>query len=318
MRALIALLLLVFLGTHAPPRATPPVPPPEVALFTFEPVPAGTGDKEDGRKGALLYLAGWSIESNDHRFGGLSAMHVEEGEVLAFSDAGWRIRFPLPHGSRTVPGEIAALRGGPGSEHAKADRDVESMAVHGPLVWLALERRNLILRYDRHAWRGTGTQPPAMRRWRANRGAEAMLRLPDGRFMIFSEGSGGLSDVLLFEGDPAVQGTRAVRMRYRPPKGFRITDAAMLPDGRILFLNRRMNLIQGAAAKLTAGPVPFARHGGLVEGEEIADLSRPTTVDNMEALSITREADRTIVWIASDDNYLPLQRTLLLKFALVE
>jgi hypothetical protein len=36
----------------------------------------------------------------------------------------------------------------------------------------------------------------------------------------------------------------------------------------------------------------------------------------MEALSVTRELGRTIVWIASDDNFSPLQRTLLLKFAL--
>ena len=42
-------------------------------------------------------------------------------------------------------------------------------------------------------------------------------------------------------------------------------------------------------------------------------------VDNMEALSVTREGDRTIVWIASDDNFNPLlQRTLLMKFALAE
>ena len=47
-------------------------------------------------------------------------------------------------------------------------------------------------------------------------------------------------------------------------------------------------------------------------------LQPPLTVDNMEALSVTVENGRTIVWIASDDNFFPLQRTLLLKFALVE
>jgi hypothetical protein len=36
----------------------------------------------------------------------------------------------------------------------------------------------------------------------------------------------------------------------------------------------------------------------------------------MEGISVTREGGRTIVWLTSDDNYSPLQQTLLLKFAL--
>jgi hypothetical protein len=36
----------------------------------------------------------------------------------------------------------------------------------------------------------------------------------------------------------------------------------------------------------------------------------------MEGISVTSEGGRTFVWLTSDDNYSPLQRTLLLKFAL--
>jgi hypothetical protein len=38
----------------------------------------------------------------------------------------------------------------------------------------------------------------------------------------------------------------------------------------------------------------------------------------MEGLAVTQEGGRTIVWLASDDNLLPLQRTLLLKFEWAE
>ena len=87
----------------------------------------------------------------------------------------------------------------------------------------------------------------------------------------------------------------------------------------MLFLNRRVSLFQGLEAKLTLAPLPKLAAGTLIEGEEIALLRRPLKVDNMEALSVGRERDRTIVWIASDDNFNPLlQRTLLLKFALRE
>jgi hypothetical protein len=36
----------------------------------------------------------------------------------------------------------------------------------------------------------------------------------------------------------------------------------------------------------------------------------------MEALSVTRDGGRTILWMASDDNYNSVQRTLLLSFFL--
>lgn len=313
MRILFALLALVLLGTFAPPSLQRPQPVPAQTWLGFEAVPLQAGDPRARRAGRLAYLGGWKITSNDMRVGGISAIDVEGGEVLAFSDAGSRIRFPLPRDARPVRASLE-MPAGP-----KSDRDVESVVVDGNLAWIGLERRNMVVRYDRRGWRSeSAAVPGAMRRWRANRGPEAMLRLPDGRFLVFSEGSGGPSEALLFDGDPALESTPAVRLRYRPPRGYRVTDADMLPDGRALFLNRRVRLLEGVSAKLTLASLDRLKAGVLIEGEEIASLHRPLTVDNMEALSVTREGGRTIVWLVSDDNFNPLQRTLLLKFALAE
>jgi hypothetical protein len=267
--------------------------------------------------GRLQLLDAWALTSNDPRVGGISAMHVEGGVVTAFSDAGWLIRFPLPGTRKRVRAQVAPLPGMPGSADAKADRDVEAMAVHGNLAWVILERRNVAIRYDRGSWRrDSAARPAAMKKWHANHGAEAMLRLPDGRFLLFSEGKGGVSEVLMFLGDPATPGTRAVKMRYRPPEGYRITDATLAPDGRMLLLNRDVSLLKGGfVAKLTIAPVPNGGAGTLIQGEELADLARPLS-DNMEALSVTQEGGRAILWMASDNNYNSVQRTLLLKFAL--
>ena len=69
--------------------------------------------------------------------------------------------------------------------------------------------------------------------------------------------------------------------------------------------------------KLTLTPAPpRLSAGAIVERVEIATFRAPIIADNLEAMSLTREGGRTILWIASDDNYNPLQRTLLLKFAL--
>jgi hypothetical protein len=316
MRVLFALAAIVLLATFSPPGTYRPDPPPAVALVTFTPLPLDEGDPERTRLGQLHFLGAWRLTSNDPRFGGLSSLHVEGGEAMAFSDSGWLARFPLPRRAGTIRGEVRGLADGPAAARRKSQRDIESLAVFGDWVWLGFERRNEIWRYDRRTWRAeSGAQPPQMRRWSANRGAEAMVRLPDGRFLVFAEGNGRGGPALLFAGDPAVEGTPVFEMRFQPPEGYRTTDAAMLPDGRILVLNRRFRVLEGVSAKLTILQGRLAP-GAVLHAREVADFHRPVTVDNMEGLSVTQEGGRTIVWLTSDDNYSPLQRTLLMKFAL--
>jgi hypothetical protein len=145
-----------------------------------------------------------------------------------------------------------------------------------------------------------------------------MARLRDGRFLIFSEGRDNddpFSPVVLFAGDPAQPGTAAVALSYRRQPGFRVTDVATLPDGRLLILNRRFSLLDGASARLVIAESAGLNAGATIAGREIAELRAPLAVDNMEALSVVREGGRTIVRIASDDNFMGAQRTLLLEFA---
>ena len=317
MRLLAGLLFLLLLATFAPPSLQRPAERRAEAMVRFVPVPLDRADPERRRVGGLVFLGGWEARSDSLLFGGISAIHVEDGEATAFSDSGSLIRFRLPGGAdEAVPVRIAPLPHGPGTGKRKTDRDVEAMAVSGRLAWLAFERINAVWRYDRAGWRAiAATQPEAMRDWPPNRGSEAMLRLPDARFLIFSEGEGGVSPVVLFHGDPSLPGTRTARLSYRPPRGYRITDAALLPDGRLLFLNRRFRLLGGISAKLTVMQPRALKAGMVLEGEEMATLLTPMSVDNMEALAVAEEGGRTILWIASDDNFNPLQRTLLLKFA---
>ena len=147
-----------------------------------------------------------------------------------------------------------------------------------------------------------------------------MTRLADGRFLIFSEGSSDsrpLSDVVLLDGDPADPRTRAASLRYRRVPGYRVSDATTLPDGRLLILNRRFEWLEGFSLVVTIADVRGLRAGATIERREIARLQPPLTIDNMEGVSVTVEDGRTIVWLVSDDNFFPLQRTLLLKFALI-
>lgn len=332
---LVLLAALFFIAPFAPPAVLAPSRIDGPAIIHFKPIVLDSRDPARTKLGALTFLGGWSLDSPNRGFGGISAMHVDEGAVAALSDAGALIRFPLPKGA-SVRGRIDPLPVGRGGRVAKRDRDTESMVLFGNHAWIGFEWRGAIRRYvtgtgptgtgptgtGSAGWRSDAHHAPAaMRAWPNNSGAEGIVRLTDGRFLVFSEGAmrnDGTSEVLAFSGDPAVAGTAMRSLGYRAPSGYRLTDAALLPDGRLLLLNRRFSLFEGFAAKLVVARPPRPGTAAIIAGDELADFASPVTVDNMEALSVTREAGRTIVWIASDDNFSPLQRTLLLKFALDE
>jgi hypothetical protein len=315
-RVLFLLAALFALATITRSGPRPPPPGPGYGAIVATPIALDAGDPARRDVGALHFLAGWTLTSADLRFGGISGLHVEAGEISAISDLGILLRFPAPGADARLPIRFAPFEEGPGPRVRKSNRDTEGLLIRGDALWASFERHNMIWRYDRASLRATASaRPPAMRRWGGNRGPEALVRLADGRFLVFAEGRDDGSDsseAVLFAGDPAVEGTPATSLRYRRPTGFRATDAALLPDGRILILNRRFSWWGGWSARLVVAEIGNSEIGG----REVAALEAPLTVDNMEGLSVTREGGRTIVWLASDDNYSPLQRTLLLKFEL--
>lgn len=318
MRSLLLIAALPLLATFAPADLFTGPNQPLVAEIMYRPIPLDESDLARRDLGPLRLLGGWQIKGSDPRLGGLSAMAVEEGGILALSDAGWIIELPLPVDGPAAAG-IRPVPDGPGSPSDKRDRDTESLVVKDDAIWFGFERHNMVWQFRRSDWTTTARGAPAgMRGWGLNSGAEAMVRFDDGRFLVFAEGrqDGGTSPAVLFDGDPSLPGTKSAAFEFRPPQGYRITDAARLPDGKLLLLTRRFTMLEGVSAKLLVADPAGIRQGAVLTARQIAHFEPPLATDNYEALSVTREEDRTIAWIASDDNYNPLQRTLLLKFAL--
>ncbi len=312
----VALVLLATVVALPPPH--PLAGPGEAPLF-YAPVRLAADAPDRRRVGQLHFLEGWQLSSPDDRLGGISGLHVEGSEAIAVSDAGMVMVFPLPGASPAPRIRFLPVGEGPGRARTRRTRDTEGLQVAGDRLWLSFERYNAIWRYDRATMRAqTGAQPAAMRRWPGNSGAEAMVRFADGRFLVFEEGRDdrATSRASLFAGDPAVPGTPAVRLSYRRPPGYRVTDAALLPDGRILLLNRSLAGLR-LSARLVVADLRRLGPGGIIEGQEVATLAAPMVIDNMEGLSVTLEQGRVIVWLISDNDFMRLfRRTLLLKFEL--
>lgn len=291
-------------------------------------VPLDPGDPARTDVGRLRYLGGVALTSPDKAFGGLSDLLFEPacGRLLAVNDVGsWIVLELEEEGDRLVGVGTAAIAPILDSSGTPPDRkwlaDAEALmrdpATGDTLVWFELDHRA-------QRYRGASActpaslatpahavdRPDSIRRWPSNRSVESAA--PDGRAIL-----------LLAEGQPAGEGRRAaVRidgdqttlLHYPAPEGLAATALAELEPGLHLLLQRRLAMLGGVVA--TVSLLRFDREGAGAR-TEITRLAPPLTVDNMEAIAVRREGDRVFVYLASDNNYLPVQRTLLMKFELL-
>lgn len=322
MRAWFSILILLIIAPQwAGPERLGLLDP--TATITATRVPLDPADPRRVRVGRLTYLGGVELTSKDPVFGGFSAMSLQGDRFTLLSDGGGVVRFRLDARGRISEQQIGELPAGPATGWEKRDRDSESMIVDpvtGERI-VGLERVNEIWRYDAGFTRAIRhSAPRAMRRWDENGGPEAMVRLADGRTIVFAESTRPKHkpgrQALSFAGDPTRAPARGFRFTYLPPAHHDPSDAALLPDGRILVLNRRFDAPFDFSATLTIIDPRAIRPGAIVRGQEIATIDTPLTRDNFEGLVVAREGRATVIWLVSDDNQFFLERTLLLKFRL--
>lgn len=306
-----------------------PVPVPnESQYISLKPVLIDAKKPVRTKVGRLEFLGGWKITSDNAAFGGISSMvALADDRFLMLSDNGSLFGFTLDEDKHlAIRPFIAPLPDGPAkpNEFARQNWDSESF-LHDPETgqfWVGYEHQHSIWRYGPSLARKEAAHYlAAAKNWPENGGAEAMLHLPDGRFLVFSEAaeySEGGYQALIFSADPADPSSKAVRFGYQPPKGYHLTDAALLDDKSALLLHRRFTPFGGLSAIVSIAQLRDFQPEKVATSVPIATLKSPLKVDNMEALAVTHDADQTIVWIASDDNFSALQESLLFKFRLLK
>lgn len=319
----IALILLLFIAlSSAPHFGVETLLQPTPAVVTADALPMPSESVQRAAYGPLKLRGLWRLRSDAGVFGGISSLLAYgDGRFTGLSDSGEYVNFVLGSAS---PGLIASLPRLPEQlkeRHRLQDTESMTRDPASGRIWAGFEQVQRICRYapgfariERCAY------PPAMKDWPKDFGAESLVRLGDGRFLTIGErafvGDGG-HEVLLWAGDPTEPGTPPpMHLSYRAPTGFMPTDAVWLGGDKLLVLTRRMTVADWFTAKLTLVHLPKLEEGAVLQGQVIASFEPPGPADNMEALAITRDGDGPMLWVASDDNHLALQRTLLFKFAL--
>lgn len=273
--------------------------------------------------GMMRFVRGWQLESPHSKFGGFSALALigpDRFQLVGDNGYGARLTLNPAKGVRDV--RILAIPVPKGQPRRKTMADMEAMFVDpaSGKSWIALEGLNQVWRLDADLRRiETRRRLPAPR-WPANRGPEGMARLADGRTIIFSEDADGDPrgrEALLYTDDPAVPGQPPLRFFYDSAGKGLVSDAAPLPDGRVLLVHRRLGFDPVFTTIIAILDPADIGPDGVVHSQSIGRVPR-ALADNYEGAAVSVEGARTFLWLVSDNNFNVWQRSLLLQFELVD
>ncbi len=311
-RVLVLLPILAGLALARPAAAEP-------VAVEVRAVPLDAAVPERTMLGPLRYKGGIEIRSSHPRFGGLSGLAVsaDGSRFTAVADIGVWFTGKLIYdaGGRLIG--VTDTRINPLLDAAgralsgRARTDAEAIAGDGAGGFIvAFEQRHRLLRYARPGATGQPMAAPAgIEAAPANAGLEALTRLADGRLLTLSE------DFRSDDGT-AVRGWIGLPwqpLALRTSQGFLPTALAPLPGGALL-VERRFPFLAIRLRRLVAADL---RPGAVIDPPEIVRFEGSLNYDNFEAASTRAgEGGETLIYLLSDDNRNPFQRTLLLYFAL--
>ena len=289
---------------------------------------------ENKRAGSLIYRGGLLLASPDKGFGGWSdiAVSADGSEMLAISDeAHWLSAHLSYDKSGDLAGidkaDLAPMLDLAGKPMLGKQGDAEGLSlehandVHGAAI-VSFERDVRVWRYDLS--RGFGARPTniAIGDWvkplHDNEQLEAITLIKPDTLLAFAETKIAAGDDILaaFEAYPGDGRPHSRMLSVVPHDPFAVTGAANAPDGGIFLLERRYSLAGGVGMEIRRIPAAELHEGARLEGQVLAALSfQDTNIDNMEGIAVRRGRNGEIfLYLIADNNYSPLQRTVLLMF----
>jgi hypothetical protein len=289
-------------------------------------------DPSQVRFGQLEFRGGLVLASKFGAFGGISAIHLDaQGtRLLGVTDKGsWlrgRIVYRAGRPAGVADAEMAPILGHDGKPLAAHGwYDAESLTESDGKLYVGIERVEKIVRFDVGrdglAARGEPIAVPAdFNTLTRNRSLECLAVPPKnsphaGALIVVTERSldaaGNLRSFV-------IKGDSVTRFTVKRSGEFDVTDCAILPPGDLLLLERRYSLASSLGMRIRRIPLAAIKGGAVVDGHPLIEADLAHQIDNMEGIAVHRNArGETIITLVSDDNFSPIQRNLLLQFALV-
>ena len=299
------------------------------------PIPLYSNAPNERRAGSLLYRGGLLLSSSDRRFGGWSdlAISADGRGILAISDEAHWLHAKLAYAesgdlASMSDARIAPMLDSAGKPMRGKEGDAEGLALerandlNGPVV-VSFERDVRVWRYDLAGGFSARPLPIRIGDWtkalRANAQLEALTLIKPETLLVLAESRIAGEDIrAAFETYPGQASANTRRFSVATNDPFLVTGVANAPEGGILILERRYSLLGGVGMEVRRIGAGELKAGARVQGEVLASLSfQDANIDNMEGIAVGRGAKgETLLYLISDDNFSPLQRTLLLMFEL--
>lgn len=306
---------------------------PESITISAEPIPSFFSKSTPDQKGRMIYRGGFILSADKSAFGGISglAFEPEKNRLTMISDHGGAVIAEISHNNGIIEkfGQslYGALRNSKGQRLiGLRDYDTESASLRGNDLFISTERSNRIYRFSRSA-QGMPQSgeiiktPKEIRNLPYNKGLEALAAAPqsaglDNAIIAISERSHGES-ANLTDGW-IIGGKFDGRFQVLRRQGYDVSDAAFLSNGDLVILERKVSIFGGILLRLRQIKASDVKPQAILDGETLLEADLRYPIDNMEGMSIIQSDNgKETITLISDDNFSPLQKTMLLQFELL-
>ena len=299
--------------------------PAPAGLVQLRPFEIESKENQRTEFDGLELLGAFEIQSRHPHFGGISGLSIGSDERLyAVSDRGHWLSARMRHDSEGRLLDLLDWQIKPiltpektPTDGLLTDAEALARAPDGSFI-VGFEQSHRLWRYlpspltfDSPAQ--PITTPGGLAKAPRNGGLECVAVLPNGEIFTVAEE--------LQNNDETFRGwlidhQRAVELSYLPSAGFRASDCAALPSGDVIVLERHLSIFLSFSARLKLIRAASIRPRAVLSGEELLRLDPPLRLDNFEGLAVREDAAGTLIYLISDNNFQPFQRTLLLQFRL--
>lgn len=248
----------------------------------------------------LTFTGRFALASEHEGFGGLSAIEMQAGDrALVLSDRGKAFALSIDRTNRRITTQPA--------QNPKPGRDSEGLAWAAGTLFFSYENPAKVFDSAGKAL----PDAPDFDQLHKNRGFEALAGASDGTlFAIPERGIANSAAVPIYR---YRNGVWHVLAHLPEPNGFLIVGADIGPDGQLYILSRAFSAL-GFRSRIT-------RLDPHQPDDPTVTLltTRLGQYDNLEGLAIWQsDSGATCFSMVSDDNFLSVQTTELVEYALTE